>query len=169
MATTNKVVVLNTAGTYHEVLATGDTLAANVIQLSTDAGNALALGTDGGLMVTVPAQYPDDQVLTSDNTGSVSLTMTPSAPNAEGQVNYTVKADVKVDPAVNNNLSVTASGLLVPKANNLTAVAAPTTVNDTTTPTTFFGGNASALGTPVGFAEFTIDGVVRLIPYYAVP
>jgi len=38
----------------HEALPAGDTLPGNAVQRSTDSGNALTLGTDGGLKVTPP-------------------------------------------------------------------------------------------------------------------
>ena len=63
--------------------------------VSTDAGNSIAVGSDGGLKVLIPAQLPDDQILTADSSGTVSLTLTPVT-NPDGTINYTVKADLKV-------------------------------------------------------------------------
>ena len=113
MAIKNKVVLHNPTTKKHEPLASGDVLAGSIIQVSTDAGNSLQLGTDGGLKVKAVAQLPDDQVLTGDNSGSVHLTLTPSTqPN--GDVNYTIKGDVKIDPAEDNAVVVTPAGLYVP-------------------------------------------------------
>ena len=113
MSIKNKVVIHNPTTKKHEPLASGDVLAGSIIQVSTDAGNSLQLGTDGGLKVAAVAQLPDDQVLTGDTTGSVSLTLTPDTqPN--GDVNYTVKGDVKIDPAAGNAAVATSSGLYVP-------------------------------------------------------
>ena len=169
METTNNVIVLNTQGNKHVPLASGDKLSGSVIQLSTDAGNALALGSDNGLKVVIPAQFPDDQVFTSDNSGDITLTLTPTAPNAQGQVDYTIKAIAKLDPAANNAITTSESGLKVVLPVNTTSVALPATVNDATTPTVFFGSNASALGTPAGFTEMTVSGTVVLVPYYTKP
>lgn len=169
MATNSNVIVLDTAGAKHIPLAAGDKLAGSVVQLSTDAGNAITLGSDSGLMVTIPAQFPDDQVFTSDNSGDVNLTLTPTAPNAEGQVDYTIKAVAKLDPAADNAITTSRAGLKVVLPVNVTTATLPATINDTTTPTTFYGGNTKALGDPAGFAEFVVDGNVVLIPYFAKP
>ena len=113
MAIKNKVVLHNPTTKKHEPLASGDVLAGSIIQVSTDAGNSLQLGTDGGLKVEAVAQLPDDQVLTGDNSGSVKLTLTPSTqPN--GDVNYTIKGEVKINPAVDNAAVVTEYGVYVP-------------------------------------------------------
>ena len=113
MAIKNKVVLHNPTTKKHEPLASGDVLAGSIIQVSTDAGNSLQLGTDGGLKVEAVAQLPDDQVLTGDNSGSVNLTLTPSTqPN--GDVNYTIKGEVKINPAVDNAAVVTEYGVYVP-------------------------------------------------------
>ena len=113
MSIKNKVVLHNPTTKKHEPLASGDVLAGSIIQVSTDAGNSLQLGTDGGLKVEAVAQLPDDQVLTGDNSGSVNLTLTPSTqPN--GDVNYTIKGEVKIDPAAGNAAIATSSGLYVP-------------------------------------------------------
>lgn len=63
--------------------------------ISSDAGSAIAVGTDGGLKLIVPAQLPDDQVLGGDNSGTVQLTLTPTT-QPDGRVDYLVKADLKV-------------------------------------------------------------------------
>ena len=113
MSIKNKVVLHNPTTKKHEPLASGDVLAGSIIQVSTDAGNSLQLGTDGGLKVAAVAQLPDDQVLTGDNSGSVNLTLTPSTqPN--GDVNYTIKGEVKIDPAEDNAAVVTPDGVYVP-------------------------------------------------------
>ena len=113
MSIKTKVVLHNPTTKKHEPLASGDVLAGSIIQVSTDAGNSLQLGTDGGLKVEAVAQLPDDQVLTGDNSGSVNLTLTPSTqPN--GDVNYTIKGEVKIDPAEDNAAVVTENGVYVP-------------------------------------------------------
>lgn len=165
MSIKNKVVLHNPTTKKHEPLASGDVLAGSIIQVSTDAGNALQLGTDGGLKVAAVAQLPDDQVLTGDNSGSVSLTLTPSTePN--GDVNYTVKGDVKIDPAAGNAAIATSSGLYVPTTTVQTFVAgnAPTVVDDGTTTTQYFGGNTVALGDPVGWEKRA--GTTKVYPLY---
>ena len=165
MAIKNKVVIHNPTTKKHEPLASGDVLAGSIIQVSTDAGNSLQLGTDGGLKVAAVAQLPDDQVLTGDNSGSVNLTLTPSTqPN--GDVNYTVKGDVKIDPAAGNAAIATSSGLYVPTPTVPTFVAgkAPTVVDDGTTTTQYFGGNTVALGDPVGWEKRV--GTTKVYPLY---
>ena len=113
MAIKTSVVIHNAATKKHEPLAVGDKLAGSVIQLSTDAGQSITTGTDGGLLVTTVAGLPDDQVLTGDNSGSVSLTLTP-ATQPNGDVNYTIKGEVKIDPAAGNAAVATAAGVYVP-------------------------------------------------------
>ena len=113
MSIKTSVVIHNAATKKHEPLATGDKLAGSIIQLSADAGQSITTGSDGGLLVTAVAALPDDQVLTGDNSGSVNLTLTPSTqPN--GDVNYTIKGEVKIDPAAGNAAVATANGVYVP-------------------------------------------------------
>ena len=165
MAIKNKVVIHNPTTKKHEPLVSGDLLAGNIIQVSTDAGNSLQLGSDGGLKVVPTAQLPDDQVLTGDNTGSVAVTLTP-ATQPNGDVNYTVKGDVKIDPAAGNAAVATSSGLYVPTPTVPTFVAgnAPTVVDDGTTTTQYFGGNTVALGDPVGWEKRV--GTTKVYPLY---
>ena len=165
MSIKNKVVLHNPTTKKHEPLASGDVLAGSIIQVSTDAGNSLQLGTDGGLKVEAVAQLPDDQVLTGDNSGSVSLTLTPSTqPN--GDVNYTIKGEVKIDPAAGNAAVATAAGVYVPTPTvpTYTTGNAPTVVDDGTTTTQYFGGNTLALGNPVGWEKRV--GTTKVYPVY---
>jgi hypothetical protein len=70
--------------------------------ISTDAGNSLIEGTDGKLYVAATALFDDDQVLTGDNTTNTTVTLTPTTivdpenPDVS-QVNYVIKAEVKID------------------------------------------------------------------------
>ena len=122
MAIKTAVVIHNAATKKHEPLAAGDKLAGSLVQLSTDAGQSIALGTDGGLFVNAVVGLPDDQVLTGDNSGSVNLTLTPSTkPN--GDVNYTIKGEVKIDPAEDNAAVATENGIYVPTQTELTYVS----------------------------------------------
>lgn len=165
MSIKTTVVVHNAATKKHEPLASGDKLAGSIIQLSTDAGQSIALGTDGGLFVPTVAVLPDDQVLTGDNSGSVNLTLTPSTqPN--GDVNYTIKGEVKVDPAAGNIATVSSEGVFVPTPviPTPTAATAPTIVDDGTTTTQYFGGNTVALGDPLKWVS--TDGGVTVTPVY---
>lgn len=122
MSIKTSVVIHNAATKKHEPLAAGDKLAGSLVQLSTDAGQSIALGTDGGLFVNAVVGLPDDQVLTGDNSGSVNLTLTPSTqPN--GDVNYTIKGEVKIDPAEGNAAVATEDGIYVPTQTELTYVS----------------------------------------------
>ena len=165
MSIRTSVVIHNAATKKHEPLATGDKLAGSVIQLSSDAGQSITTGSDGGLLVTAAAYLPDDQVLTGDNSGSVNLTLTPSTqPN--GDVNYTIKGEVKIDPAAGNAAVATANGVYVPTPTVPTFVSgnAPTVVDDGTTTTQYFGGNTVALGDPVGWEKRA--GTTKVYPLY---
>ena len=164
MAIKNKVVIHNPTTKKHEPLASGDVLAGSIIQVSTDAGNSLQLGTDGGLKVAAVAQLPDDQVLTGDNTGSVAVTLTPTT--VGDNTNYRIKADTKIDPAVGNIAIVSSKGIFVPAPviPTPTAATAPTIVDDGTTTTQYFGGNDVALGNPLKWVS--TDGGVTVSPVY---
>ena len=165
MSIKTSVVVHNAATKKHEPLATGDKLAGSIIQLSTDAGQSITTGSDGGLLVTAAAYLPDDQVLTGDNSGSVNLTLTPSTqPN--GDVNYTIKGEVKIDPSAGNAAVATANGVYVPTptVQTYTTGNAPTVVDDGTTTTQYFGGNTIALGNPVGWEKRV--GTTKVYPVY---
>ena len=165
MSIKTSVVIHNAATKKHEPLAAGDKLAGSIIQLSTDAGQSIALGSDGGLLVNAAAYLPDDQVLTGDNSGSVNLTLTPSTkPN--GDVNYTIKGEVKIDPAAGNAAVATAKGVYVPTPTVVTYTTgnAPTVVDDGTTTTQYFGGNTIALGDPVGWEKRV--GTTKVYPVY---
>ena len=165
MAIKTSVVVHNAATKKHEPLAAGDKLAGSIIQLSADAGQSITTGSDGGLLVAAAAYLPDDQVLTGDNSGSVNLTLTPSTqPN--GDVNYTIKGEVKIDPAAGNAAVATANGVYVPTPTvpTYTTGNAPTVVDDGTTTTQYFGGNTIALGNPVGWEKRA--GTTKVYPVY---
>lgn len=165
MSIKTSVVIHNATTKKHEPLATGDKLAGSVIQLSSDAGNSITTGTDGGLLVAAVVALPDDQVLTGDNSGSVALTLTP-ATQPNGDVNYTIKADTKIDPAAGNAAVATSAGLYVPTPTVPTFVSgnAPTVVDDGTTTTQYFGGNTVALGDPVGWEKRA--GTTKVYPLY---
>ena len=165
MSIKTSVVVHNAATKKHEPLAAGDKLAGSIIQLSADAGQSITTGSDGGLLVAAAAYLPDDQVLTGDNSGSVNLTLTPSTqPN--GDVNYTIKGEVKIDPAAGNAAVATANGVYVPTPTvpTYTTGNAPTVVDDGTTTTQYFGGNTIALGDPVGWEKRA--GTTKVYPVY---
>lgn len=82
--------------------------------ISSDAGNGIGTGTDGRLVVSIPAQLPDDQVLSGDNSGNVSVTLTPVVDPVTGNTNYTILANLKAaatNPSGGTNpLAVGASG-----------------------------------------------------------
>ena len=160
----SNVVIHNPVSKKHVPVVPGDKLAGSLLQLSTDAGNSVVLGTDGGLKVSIPAQLPDDQVLTGDNTGSVSVTLTPTV--VGDQTNYLIKADTKVDPAVGNIATVSSAGVYVPAPviPTPTVGTAPTIVDDGTTTTQYFGGNTVALGDPLKWVS--TDGGTTVYPVY---
>ena len=160
----SNVVIHNPVAKKHVPVVPGDQLAGSLLQLSADAGNSVVLGTDGGLKVSIPAQLPDDQVLSGDNTGSVSVTLTPTV--VGDQTNYLIKADTKVDPAVGNIATVSSAGVYVPAPviPTPTVGTAPTIVDDGTTTTQYFGGNTVALGDPLKWVS--TDGGVTVTPVY---
>lgn len=117
-ADTDKITLVATGNGY--TFTNGDNVSTfiNPMQfVSTDAGNALGVGADGGIKVLIPAQLPDDQVLTGDNSGNVSLTLTPVVDPGTGNTNYTILANLKsaaTNPSGGTNLLVSgASGWYV--------------------------------------------------------
>lgn len=160
----SNVVIHNPVSKKHVPVVPGDQLAGSLLQLSTDVGNSVVLGTDGGLKVSIPAQLPDDQVLTGDNTGSVSVTLTPTV--VGDQTNYLIKADTKVDPAAGNIATVSSAGVYVPTPviPTPTVANAPSIVDDGTTTTQYFGNNDVALGSPLKWVS--TDGGVTVTPVY---
>jgi hypothetical protein len=77
---------------------TNESLVSTLIQpgqfIANVAGNAITTAPDGRLVVQIPAQLPDDQVLSGDNSGTVNLVLTPVT--VGDQTNYVIKADLKV-------------------------------------------------------------------------
>jgi hypothetical protein len=77
---------------------TNESLVSTLIQpgqfVANVAGNAITTAPDGRLVVQIPAQLPDDQVLSGDNSGTVNLVLTPVT--VGDQTNYVIKADLKV-------------------------------------------------------------------------
>jgi hypothetical protein len=80
--------------------------------ISAEAGNSVVIDpTDGGIYFSATAQLPDDQVLTGDNTGGVSITLTPTTTGtgATAQTDYAIKADLKIaatTPAATENTNL---------------------------------------------------------------
>jgi len=70
--------------------------------ISADTGNAIATGSDGGLMLTIPAQLPDDQLLSGDNSGNIDITLTPDT-QPDGSVDYLLKADLPLATTTPSN------------------------------------------------------------------
>jgi hypothetical protein len=126
---------------------------------SLDAGNAIGLGLDGKLKVVIPAQLPDDQVLSGDNSGTVDLVLTPVV--VGDQTNYTILANLKValttPSAAPNALKLSGAGFYVDVASDTVAgvsalnlgTALPSDANNSTDALTSFGFNAIANDTTV--------------------
>ncbi len=155
------VIILDTTANTHRVLAAGELIPASAI-LSTDAANAAGVGSDGGLFVTQQTVFPDDQVLTAGTSTTNTVTLIPSVVGTE--TNYQIAVASKISTASGNLLTVDSEGLVVPALTTTTATA---TVNTGVTPTTFHGGNTSALGTPDGWVNATLqNGTVVKLAYY---
>ena len=161
MATHDTLVYLDVAGKKHTPFAAGDTLAGSLVKLDATVPNSIVVGADGGLLVSPTAVLPDDQVLTGDNSGSVGLTLTPTTA-ANGDVNYAIKADVKVSTTADNSVTIDSTGIYVPVPVIPSVVVgnAPTTVDDGSTTTVYFGGNTAALGNPARWVKTAGDTFV---------
>ncbi len=159
------VIGLDPSNLKHRALAAGDLIAAASV-LSADAGNAAVAGSDGGVFVAAQVVFPDDQELTAGTSTTTVTTLTPTVTGDE--TDYQVTVDVKVSTTAGNKLVVDGTGLFVAPAESVTT-AAPATTNDGSTPTVFFGGNSSALGTPEGWIEVSVAGLgVRKLAFYPV-
>lgn len=64
--------------------------------LSNAAGNSIIVDSTGGLYFAAVAALPDDQVLTGDNTGSITFEMTPVV--VGDTTNYTIKGVIQLAP-----------------------------------------------------------------------
>ena len=149
----------------HLPVAEGEKIAGSLVQLSTDATQTMTIGSDGGLLVSAVAQLPDDQILTGDPGGSVALTFIPDI-QLNGAINYSVRGDIELSSMEDNIAELRHDRLYVPKTTFVQGNA-PATTNNYITPTTFFGGNTTALGTPEGFFEVMIGNQKKLVPFYA--
>lgn len=173
MPTTQDVVMFDAVTRQHRPMAPAEQIAGSKLQISTDTGNAVTLGTDGGLKVVLIAQLPDNQIMSGDPAGTVALLFTPSVnPTDPTQTDYTLKADIKltpVTPATPNQASIVGGALYVPPPATGGA-AAVAIADDGTLPTkvhTNSGGTATTLlGTPAGWATISVGGVNKRIPYY---
>lgn len=165
---TNQVVAFDAATRRHTPVAAGDQLAGGIIQISTDPGNILTLGADGGLRALSTVGLPDDQVLTGDNAGSALVTLTPTV--VGDQTDYAIRVDVKLAPAqpTGANQAVLAgdSIYVAPQLQDGAAVA-PVVSDDGILPTTVFGTQTNLLGTPTGWVTAVVPGVGPVkLPYY---
>lgn len=90
--------------------------------------------------------------------------------SGDGTTGNPLKGNVVISPNEGNQLTNSGNGLFVPAPTipplDFPVCAAATTVDDGTTPTTFFGGNSSALGTPDGWATVSVGGVNKRMPYW---
>ena len=80
MSIKNKVVIHNPTTKKHEPLASGDVLAGSIIQVSTDAGNSLRLGTDGGLKVVSASKQVLFGEVIGNNNRDVTVTFSSAFP-----------------------------------------------------------------------------------------
>ena len=96
MATKQPIVLSSDS---HELLSPADKLAGTAVQLSSDSGQPLYYGSDGGLMCTPIVALPDDQVLSGDNAGTSRVTLTPTVVGDE--TNYSIRVDVNLAGGAN--------------------------------------------------------------------
>lgn len=104
--------------------------------LSKLAGNSLIVGTDGGIYFTSNVTFTDDQILSGDSTGTVSITLTPTTSGEN--TNYLVKADTKLAPATPSgksnlikNSATTGAGVYVDPIDIITALGLKLVLNKT--------------------------------------
>lgn len=129
--------------------------------LSAVAGNAIIVKPDGGLYFAATALLPDDQELTGDSTGTVTLTLTPTVTvdatdPAQSQTNYVIKADVKTAPSVPSGMSnlvkiatPAGTGVYVDPQDVITALGLHIAVNAVTPSIELRDVNDNVLGTPI--------------------
>lgn len=165
--TTKPLVIYDATDKRHKPLGAGDQISGSLIQLDPATTNILQVGPDGGLLVEAPApttSFPDDQVFTAGTSDTNLVTLTPSAPNAEGQVDYTVQVDTKINPTmIANLLTATPTGLAVAPPEHQSEFPTGTFIDDTTIPTARIVGMAIPeaehylLGTPNRWVKLKIE------------
>lgn len=101
----DKLTSLTKDGAAHSITYTNELLEEVTVSgadfLSNATGQSIIIAPDGGLFFAAVAQFPDDQVLTGDNTGSITFTLEPTTLNAgtgDEQVNYTIKGVIQLAP-----------------------------------------------------------------------
>jgi hypothetical protein len=99
--TVTEIVANGTQYDYTKEDGTIDNIQAGTF-ISADTGNAIATGSDGGLMLTIPAQLPDDQLLSGDNSGNIDITLTPDT-QPDGSIDYLLKADLPLATTTPSN------------------------------------------------------------------
>jgi hypothetical protein len=176
LETITEIVANGTQYDYTKEDGTIDTIQAGTF-ISADTGNAIATGTDGGLMLTIPAQLPDDQLLSGDNTGNIDITLTPDV-QPDGSIDYLLKADlplIATTPNGNANaLQIDANGKFFVEPETLTTLELNGTIltytdeagveTDITLPSGG-GSTVTTANTKTGskILDLTIDGVTTAV------
>jgi hypothetical protein len=151
LETLTEIVANGTQYDYTKEDGTIDAIQAGTF-ISADTGNAIATGTDGGLMLTIPAQLPNDQLLSGDNSGNIDITLTPDT-QPDGSIDYLIKADLPLattTPASNTNaLQIDANGKFFVEPTKMSNTRFVATANQTSFTLSF---------TPIGVVQFFRNG-----------
>lgn len=175
MATKTSVVIFDSVARKHVQLAGGDKLDQSVLDLYT---TSLAFNSATGVLTST---FPDGSVRTvnlavasvdkflassSYNNATATLTLTMSDSSV---INVPLGDLVAINSSNAGDVKFTGNGTaatpLAASVDLATATSAAT-VDTGNTPTIFFGSDASALGTPAGWATILVAGTAKRVPFY---
>lgn len=175
MANRTSIVIFDSVARKHVQLASGDKLDQSILDLY---ATSLAFNPATGILTST---FPDGSVRTVNlgiasadkflnnatyNSATATLVLTLSDSTV---INVPLGDLVAITTSNAGNVKLTGTGTsATPLSANLDVVTttAPATVDTGATPTIFFGSDASALGTPAGWATILVAGVARRIPFY---
>lgn len=175
MAIVTDVVVFNSTSRKHVPIPAGDKLSKAVVDFSPPTlsyvpgtGVLTVTHVDGTVQNVTLTSIAADKFLSGSaynaTTGVLTLTLSDAT-----TVTVSLADLAPIVPGNTGNVKFTGTGTTAtPLVGNLDLVAgaAPAVVDNGTTPTIFFGANASALGTPSGWATVLVGTVAKRVPYY---
>jgi hypothetical protein len=175
MANQTSVVIFDSTTRKQYPIAAGDKLAKAILDLTPGAlsfnpatGVLSVTHADGATSTANLGVASPDKFLSGAtyDSGTAVLTLTLSDASV---INVPLGDLVAIVTSNAGNVKFTGTGAsATPLQGNLdlATTTAPTQTDDGSTPTVFFGGNASALGTPVGWATLLVNGTARKVAYY---
>jgi hypothetical protein len=98
--------------------------------ISSDLDNSMFLGSDGKIKTVPTITFPDDQIFTGLQSNTTTITFTPLPPNMEGQVDYNLQVDVKTQSEITSDIDgIKLKDTFYENIGNLHLSTLPTIVN----------------------------------------